>query len=155
MRLWRKLRGVAGFGLTWGTLWGGIGAVIGFVIGVVRPEVWAITNPVIEWAIGMGLYGMVSGMGFAGLLSIGEARKRIRELSLPRVALWGVLGSALVPLLFGALGTFEAGTTLMDVVGAVLVTGLLDGTFAPGAVAAARYAELAQPEEQLLLESDD
>jgi len=155
MNLWRKLRGVAGFGLTWGTLWGAIGAGIGFVVGLVNPEVWAITNPVIEWAIGMGLYGMVSGMGFAGLLSIGEARKRIRELSLPRVAVWGVLGSALVPLLFGALGTFEAGTTLMDVLGAIAVTGLLGGTFAPGAIAAARYAELAEPEETLLLESDE
>jgi len=155
MKLWKKLRGVAGFGLTWGTLWGGIGAVIGFVIGIVRPEVWAITNPVIEWAIGMGLYGMVSGMGFAGLLSIGEARKRIQELSLRRVALWGVLGSALVPLLFGALGTFEAGTTLADVIGAIMVTGLLGGTFAPGAVAAARHAALAEPEEGLLLGSDE
>lgn len=155
MKLWRKLRGVVGFGLTWGTLWGAIGAGIGFIVGLVNPEAWVVTNPVIEWAVGMGLYGLVSGMGFAGLLSIGEARKRIQELSLPRVAMWGVLGSALVPLLFGALGTFEAGTTLADVLGAIAVTGLLGGTFAPGAIAAARHAELAEPEETLLLESDE
>jgi len=152
MKLLRRLRGLLGVGLTWGALWGGIGAAIGFVIGLVRPDVWAITNPVIEWALGMGAYGIVSGIGFGGLLSLREGSKRLRELSLKRVALWGVLGSAAVPLLFGAAGFFEAGTTLWDVLGAVGVTAMLGGTFAPGAVAIARRAELAEPDEVKLLE---
>ncbi len=70
-KLLRKLRGLAGVGLTWGTLWAGIGTGIGLVIGVVRPEVWESTNPILEWAIGMGLYGLVSGVGFGSLLSFG------------------------------------------------------------------------------------
>ena len=32
-----------------------------------------------------------------------------------------------MPLFFGALGTFAAGTTVGDVVGAILVTGFLAG----------------------------
>ncbi len=152
-KLLRKLRGLAGVGLTWGTLWAGIGAGIGLVIGVVRPEVWESTNPILEWAIGMGLYGLVSGVGFGSLLSFGEGRKTILDLSLGRVAAWGILGSAAVPLLFGMLGTFDLDTTTADVVGAMLVTGFLGGTFAPGAVAIARRAELQHSGEPELLNS--
>lgn len=149
----RKLRGLAGMGLTWGALWGGIGAAVGAVLGVLSPELWAVGNPVFDWAVGMGLYGLVSGVGFGKLLSFIEGRKTLRELSLPRVALWGVLGSAAVPLLFGAIGMFPASTTVVDVLEAVLLTSVLGGTFAPGAVALARRAELAAGEEPELLGS--
>ncbi len=50
------------------------------------------------------------------------------------------------------MGFFEAGTTLADVVGAMGVTAMLGGTFAPGAVAIARRAELAAPDDRRLLE---
>ena len=108
-KFFRKLRGLAGVGLTWGTLWGAIGAGIALVIG----------DPILDWAPGMGLYGFVSGVGFGSLLSLGEGRKTLRDLSLRKVAMWGVLGSAAVPLLFGMLGTFEAGTTAVDVIQAM------------------------------------
>ncbi|MDA0329415.1 MAG: hypothetical protein O2958_10450 [Gemmatimonadetes bacterium] len=150
--MWRKLRGLLGIGVTWGALWGMLGAAIGVAVGWVFPDAWTLTNPIVEWAIGMGLYGFVSGVGFGGLLTLGEGSKRLRELSLPRVAMWGVLGSAAVPILFGLLGTFDATTTIADVIGAVLVTGFLGGTFAPGAIMIARRAELARPEEMDLLE---
>jgi len=137
----RRIRGLFGVGLTWGVLWGAIGALIGLVVGVVAGDV-AIATPVVEWALGMGAYGVVSGLGFGTLLSLGEGSQTLRELSLKRVAVWGVLGSALVPLGFGALGFFEAGTTLLDVLGAIAVTATLGGTFASGSVAMARRAEL-------------
>jgi hypothetical protein len=98
----------------------------------------------------MAAYGFVSGLGFGTLLSLIEGRKVLRDLSLKRVALLGLLGSAAVPLLF--MGFFEAGTTLADVVGAMGVTAMLGGTFAPGAVAIARRAELAAPDDGRLLE---
>ena len=150
----RKLRGGLGVGLTWGALWAAIGAVIGLVVGVVSPASWSLTLTVFDWALGMGLYGLVSGAGFATLLSLGEGRRTLRDLSLGRVALWGVLGSAAVPVLFGALGMFAAGTTIADVVGAMLVTAGLGGTFAPGAVAIARKAELADVARRGLLDTD-
>jgi hypothetical protein len=41
----------------------------------------------------------VSGVAFAIILSVAEDRRTIRELSLWRVTLWGVLGAAAFPLL--------------------------------------------------------
>lgn len=140
--VFRRLRGMLGFGLTWGGLWGVIGAGIGLVIGVVNPGAWTFANPIFDWAVGMGLYGFVSGVGFAGVLSLIEGRRTLRNLSLGRVALWGILGSAAVPWIFGALGMFAAGTTVGEILGAMLVTSGLGGTFAPGAVALARRGEL-------------
>jgi hypothetical protein len=150
-KLLRKLRGLMGVGVTWGTLWAGIGAVIGLVVGLVSPELLQWGNPIGDWALGMGLYGFVSGVGFGTLLSAGEGRKTIGDLSLKRVALWGVLGSAAVPLLFGMVGLFAAGTTAVDILEAILVTGFLGGTFAPASVAIARKAELQAAEERGLL----
>ena len=146
-RLVRRLRGLLGVGLTWGAFWSVIGAGIGLVLGVVAPDAWGLTDRVFDWTIGMGLYGLVSGVGFGGLLSLREGRRTIFDLSLRRTAILGVLGSAAVPLLFGALGTFEVGTTTAEVVGAILVTGVLGGTFAPAAIAIARRAELRAIEE--------
>ena len=151
-KLLQKLRGLLGVGLTWGALWAGIGAVIGLVVGMVSPELWRYANPILEWAVGMGAYGFVSGVGFGSLLSLGEGRKTLRDLSLPRVAIWGILGSAVVPILFGLAGAFPAGTTVVDILEAIAVTGVLGGTFAPGSVAIARRAALQEPEEPLLLE---
>jgi hypothetical protein len=152
-KLLRKLRGLLGVGITWGTLWAGIGAGIGFVLGVISPEIWGWSNPILEWAVGMGAYGLVSGMGFGALLSLGEGRRTILDLSLPRVAFWGVLGSAVVPVLFGWAGAFEASVTVVDILEAVAVTGFLGGTFAPGSVAIARRAALRDPGERDLLDS--
>jgi len=149
--LLRKIRGLLGMGVTWGTLWAGIGAGVGAVLGVLSPELWAVGNPVLDWALGMGLYGLVSGVGFGKLLSFAEGQKTLRELSLRRVAVWGVLGSAAVPLLFAAIGMFPASTTVVDVLQAMLLTSVLGGTFAPGAVVMARRAELAAGEESELL----
>ena len=153
-KIFQKARGLLGVGLTWGTLWAGIGAGIGLAIGIVRPELWAFRNPVFEWALGMGLYGIVSGVGFGALLTLREGRKTILDLSLRRVALWGVLGAAAVPLFFGAAGLFEAGTTAFDVVQAMLVTASLGGTFAPATVAIARQAELSTGEERKALSKE-
>ena len=153
-RLVRRLRGLLGVGLTWGALWSAIGAGIGLMLGVLSPEVWDLTNPILKWTIGMGLYGTVSGVGFGTLLSLREGRRTIFDLSLRQTAILGVLGSAAVPLLFGALGTFEVGTTTAEVIGAILVTGVLGGTSAPAVIAIARKAELRAVEETRLLSSE-
>lgn len=152
MKWLRRIRGLLGVGITWGALWGAIGAAVGFVVGLVNPALWNFMNPVEFWGLGLAAYGFLSGVGFGGLLSLREGRRTLGDLSLGRVAIWGVLGSAAVPLLFGALGFFEAGTTLWDVASAMLLTAGLGGTFAPGSVAIARRAELAAPDEARLIE---
>jgi hypothetical protein len=123
-------------------LWAVIGAGVGAIIGIVDPSAWTFGNPIVEWALGIGAYGLVSGVCFGGLLVLGEGRKTLHDLSLGRVAMWGVLGAAFVPPLFGFLGTFPAGTTLLDVLGAVGVTAFLGGAFASSSVAIARRAAL-------------
>lgn len=143
----RKIRGLAGVGATWGTVWAAIGAGIGYILGVVSPEIWTFSNPVVDWALGIGAYGFVSGVGFGGLLSLREGAKTIDELSLARIAIWGGLGAVAVPLLFGALGMFGAGTTVMDVIGAMAVTGGLGALSAPASIQVARQAEIAAREE--------
>ena len=150
----RRLRGLLGVGLTWGALWSAIGAGVGLVLGVVAPDAWGLTDRVFDWTIGMGLYGLVSGVGFGSLLSLREGRSTIFDVSLRRTAMLGVLGSAAVPLLFGALGTFEIGTTTAEVLGAILVTGVLGGTFAPAAIVIARRAELRAGEDTRLLSAE-
>ena len=139
--LLRRLRGLLGVGVTWGAMWGVIGAGIGVIVSLATGQPWAWS--VFDWSLGMGLYGLVSGFGFGALLTLREGRRTLFELSLPRSAAWGILGAVAVPLLFGALGTFDAGTTAMDILGAILVTGALGGIFAPASIAAARRAELA------------
>lgn len=150
----RRLRGLLGVGLTWGALWSVIGAGVGLVLAVVVPDAWGLTARVLDWTIGMGLYGLVSGVGFGSLLALREGRKTVLDIPLRRAAIWGVVGSAAVPLLFGALGMFELGTTTAEVLGAILVTGALGGTFAPAAIAIARRAELRAAEESKLLSFD-
>ena len=147
----RKLRGLLGVGVTWGAVWGVIGGVIGVVVGMVSPDAWTWSNPILDWAVGMGLYGFVSGVGFGKILALAEGRRRLDELSLRRIAVWGVLGSAAVPLLFAAAGMFGAGTTWMEIVGAMGVTAFLGGVSAPGAVAVARRAELGEGDDRDLL----
>ncbi len=149
--LLRKARGLLGVGLTWGALWAMVGGVIGVLLGFMT-DAWLWYNPITTWALGMGMYGFVSGVGFGKLLALTEGRKRLDQLSLKKMALWGVLGSAAVPLLFVPLGMFSVGTTFIDILGAMGLTALLGGISAPGAVALARHAELSEGDRPELLE---
>ena len=134
----RRLRGLGGVGTTWAVAWAVIGALIGLVIGVFAPEAWGWSHPAVEWALGLGAYGLVSGVWFGGLLAHHERRKSIDELSPQRAAVWGVLGAVVVPIFF--LGFFDAGTSALDVLEAMAATAVLGGTFAAGSVAVARSA---------------
>jgi hypothetical protein len=135
-------------------MWAGIGAEIGLIIGIVDPEAWRWTNPIFDWAYGIGVYGFVSGVSFGALLSLKEGRKRLFDLSLGRVALWGLLGSAAVPALLGMFGLLPSGTLVVEIVEAMIVTGFLGGIFAPGSIAIARSAQI-KPGEEIGLLSDD
>ena len=126
----RRLRGAAGIALTWGSLWAAIGVVLALAIGVLRPEEIDPGEGPGKVAAVLGLAGFLSGIGFAALLSVGEKRRTIRELSLRRVALWGALGGAAIPALIGAP------------VGEGWVTATLGGLVAAGSVAVARRAAL-------------
>jgi len=137
----RKVRGVLGVALTWGFLWWAIGLTVGLVIGVVDPDsIDPGEEPiVVGWII--GFVGFLSGLAFGLLLSLAEHRKTVLDLSLPRVALWGILGAA-APLLL---------TGMPD--GMVVVTCPLGAIFAAASVAVARRGELRGDEPPAMLDA--
>ncbi len=100
-KILRNLRGLLGIGLTWGILWAAVTISVGMIIGVVDPDsIDPGEEPIVLGAM-VGLVGFISGLVFSGLLSIAERRKTILDLSLSRVAMWGILVSAAFPLLAG------------------------------------------------------
>lgn len=101
-KLIRRLRGALGIGLTWGVLWIVVGSAIGVGIAIFQPEDIGPGEGFGRALPIFGLVGFLSGLGFAILISLAERRRTIERLSGLRVMLWGVLGSAAVPLLIGA-----------------------------------------------------
>lgn len=98
-KLLRKVRGVMGIGLTWGILWAAIFAALVAVAGSIDPnDIAPGEAPIDVWPIG-GVVGLVSGVTFGTLLSFAESGKAILSISLIRAAMWGILGSAVFPLL--------------------------------------------------------
>ena len=95
----RKCRGILKMGVTWGIVWAAIFAGISIVVGIIDPD----SIDAGEGPLGLGrigaIFGFVSGSVFGLLLSFADGRKAIRELSLGRAAVWGALGTAVIPLL--------------------------------------------------------
>jgi len=95
----RKFLGVMGIGLSWGTVWAAVFATLVLIIGIVRPEdIDPGEGPLVASGIGL-VVGFVSGAIFGIILSFAENRKSLRDLALIRVAIWGMVGSAVWPLL--------------------------------------------------------
>jgi uncharacterized membrane protein len=133
----RRLRGAVSIGVAWGLLWVAIGLILIALIGVFRPqEIDPGEGPGKVLPI-LGLVGFLSGLGFAGLLSLAERRTRLHELSLTRVALWGLLGSAAIPLVMGTDGSMG------------WLTGPMGAIFATASVAIARRGTSRTNEESL------
>ncbi len=117
----RKLRGVISISLTWGIVWTVIFAVIATIIGIVEPDsIDPGEEPVIIGLMG-GAFGLVSGLVFGILLALAESGRVIRDLSLTRAAMWGILASAVFPLLAGKYDQ----VLVMCPIGAVVAVGLI------------------------------
>ena len=135
--LLRKLRGLVGVGLTWGL---GYAALMGFlwaVIGIADPDTIGPDEGLLRVSAIIGGVGFLSGLVFGALMSLAETRKTILELSLTRVAVWGMAGAAAFPLLTGRASQ-------------LIWTVPLGAIFSAGSVALARRAELRNPASPLL-----
>jgi hypothetical protein len=132
----RRCRGAFGIGMVWGAAWAAFLAAASVIIGIFDPDsIDPGEGPLMLARFGAA-FGFVSGAAFGVLLSLTESRKGILKLSLPRAALWGVLGSAALPLL----------TPMND---SILVFACpLGAALAAGTVALARRAELRAGHEQ-------
>ena len=91
----RRIRGAFGIGLTWAAAWGGAGTIVmlGFLLRTgSRPDA-----PV---PLLLGAAGFVAGVIFSGVLGVIDGRRRFDQMSLPRVAVWGAAGGALLAVTF-------------------------------------------------------
>ena len=130
-----------GVGITWAVGWAIVMFIIGTIIGMVDPD--QIDQGEEPWRIALmvSTVGFISGSVFALIFSSAERRKKIRELSAGRAALWGALGGAALPLL----------TTMNDSI--LFNTAPLGAIFAASTVAIARRAALREPDSPELLDT--
>jgi hypothetical protein len=132
----RKCRGALGLSVLSAATWAIIFAAISVVVGILDPgDIDAGEGPLHVAPIG-AVFGFVSGVVFSLLLALGESRNAVRDLSIKRAALWGMLGTAAYPLL----------TPVDDI--AVLIFGPVGAALAAATVAVAKRAELGSSREQ-------
>ena len=137
----RRLRGVIKTGLTWAV------GCVAIMAGVTAFGGW-LQIPMAQWSVFFSqipiyaTFGFIMGSGFAGILSLIERHKRLADLSLPRVALWGGFGGLVL------LGGVSLVYGLPNLVSWLVITFLSAG-FASGTVALAKRAD------RKLIEGDD
>jgi len=107
-----SLRNVAG-AVRMGLFWAAGLMPVGPLIGLIVDPQESMDEP---WGVVGAFPGFLCGVVFFALLRIAEGRRRLHELSVPRVVAWGALSGLLVPLLFVllvamGLGTWRGGRT--------------------------------------------
>ena len=128
-RLFRRVRGIIGTGLTWAGAWIGLGAGIGLLAGFPFPQI-------VQIALTNSIGGFLAGATFATILSVAERKQSLANLSLRRVALWGAAGGgflSLIPMAFGM--------PLAYLLGPLVINGGIGAGLATGSVILARRAE--------------
>lgn len=133
----RRLRGIIGTGLVW---------AVGFVAAF--SGILALKGFPSEYILGLipagASLGFACGSVFAGVLIVTERRRKVEELSLWRVALWGAIGGSLA---VGAANLLFA----VSLLGPTIVTvALLSSGLASGTVAVAKKGN-----EQRLIEGEE
>ena len=95
----RKLRGVTLISLIWAPVWAAMFTLLTYVLQLFLPPDGDVGT--LRMMSVIGRVGLVSGGIFGILLSLNESGKAIRHLSLGRAVAWGVLSSAVYPVLTG------------------------------------------------------
>jgi O-antigen/teichoic acid export membrane protein len=138
MKKWlRCIRGAVTMGPAWAAGWtlvGMLGVVVFYALSPSAPDVFDIWIPVFAYP------GFLAGVGFSVVLRVAEGHRRFEELSLPRLAGWGVVVGLLLGVLAFALGTTSVGFPLW-LLGVVIFgsTALLSVVSAVGSVLLFRY----------------
>ena len=125
----RRLKAAVGIGLTWAFAWFAAGMVLLLIIG---PDAADVPFP-----LGFGFLGFLTGVTFSGVLGVVERHRRFDQMSIPRFALLGAVGSALLATLFVAVTDVS-----VDVLSILLpVFGTAGAVCAGGTLALARAAD--------------
>ena len=106
----RRVRGALGIAVIWALAWFLVGIPLALYVAATPPQPSDLFHrPVsvpaflIPWTV----WGSVSGIGFATILTIAERRRTLARLSLLRLTSWGALGAMGAPLLLAAFETLR------------------------------------------------
>jgi hypothetical protein len=149
--IWRRVRGLLVVSMAWSVAWGVLGSAwaaaqlwwTGRHDGSIQMSgiVDVLPTLVFLWSF----FGGFSGAVFAALLMWLERRRSIDNLLGRRVAAWGALGGATLPLVVVALGGID-GRIPSDWVPASLVAGALGALSAAVTVRLARATHRTKPD---------
>lgn len=81
-KLLRRVRGAIGMGVTWALAWASVGFVPRWILGMEGD----LPFPILFFGL-----GFIAGVAFSGLLVLTEGRRRLDQMSLPRMASWGAV----------------------------------------------------------------
>jgi len=128
MQKWlRRVRGAIGMGVTWAVAWSAAGAVPRWVFGVETDA----PLPLI-----FGVFGLVAGLVFSGVLALTERRRTFDQMSLPRFAGWGAAGGLLLAVAWARAVSLGWG----DVLALAPTLAVASALCASGSLALARRA---------------
>ena len=142
MKWMRRVRGALGMGLTWAVAWSAFGVLPRWVFGVPGD---------LPFPILFGGLGFISGVIFSGILVLTEGRRRLDQMSLPRIAAWGAAGGLVIAALF-VQGVHYGAAALVAI---PTTFALACAASAAGSLALARKAaqrELSASEDELAVE---
>lgn len=123
-------------GIAWSLAWAAVFVTVGLVIGIVDPDsIDAGEGPLQVGAIGAAV-GFITGAGFGVILAFAERHKTIRDLSVWRSALWGMIAPAAWALL----------TPVADSM--VIILCPIGAALAAGVVAMAKRGERSTPPDR-------
>ena len=111
----RRLRAIAITALLWSVASAFTSILYLIALSLLRgSKVFAVLFPdyFLVGAITWGIWGAVNGVAFATLLASAEHDRTLEDLSRRRVALWGAVGGALMPILTYGLSLLVPGLTL-------------------------------------------
>src|SRR5437660_854640 len=123
----RRIRGAIGMGFTWAAAWFAAGLVPRWVFGVYTDAPLPLV---------FGLFGLLAGVVFSGVLALTEGRRRFDQMSLPRFAGWGAMGGLVLSALFAKAASLGWG----DVLALAPTLAVASAVCASGSLALARRA---------------
>ena len=150
MWILRRLRGIIGTALVWGTAW----AVAACGLTLVwhawfRPRAGLAGvgfSPVLGMTLFYGIIGVWAGAVFASVLAVGDRRRTFAGLRMSRVVTWGMLGGVSYPVLVWLVASSGSGPMPSGLGVAVGLTAVLGGGSAAAMLALARRdSQLTRP----------
>jgi hypothetical protein len=126
MKKWlRRLRGALGMGVTWAAGWSVVGTIAWWTLDVLFLGVTTAgpLTVLVTFLVTFGVIGFISGAIFSVVLGLAEGRRRFDQMSLPRFAAWGALGSALLSVGVLAAESWQMPGTELALLGFITLMG--------------------------------